>query len=187
MNDKRLGMAGTVVKELIAKIPRLPDLTYHIFFDNFFTNLPLLVYLKNKGYRATGTLRKNRVADAPLTDTKRVEKHERGWHEVVTDSVNGISIVRWNDNKCVTIASTDSGVSPLQTATRFDRKSRTKKQIPMPASVSHYNYGMGGVDRFDQNLACYATHHRTKKWWWPFFRFCLDLCKYLSEIDLNQL
>lgn len=34
---------------------------------------------------------------------------------------------------------------------------------------------MGGVDRFDQNLACYMIQHRTKKWYWPVFRFCIDL------------
>ena len=34
---------------------------------------------------------------------------------------------------------------------------------------------MGGVDRLDQNLACYMIQHRTKKWYWPVFRFCVDL------------
>jgi len=34
---------------------------------------------------------------------------------------------------------------------------------------------MGGVDRLDQNLACYMTQHQSKKWYWPIFRFCLDM------------
>ena len=38
-----------------------------------------------------------------------------------------------------------------------------------------YNRGIGGVDRFDQNLVAYMINHRSKKWWWPIFRFCLDL------------
>ena len=35
---------------------------------------------------------------------------------------------------------------------------------------------MGGVDRLDQNIATYMIAHRSKKWWWPIFRFCVNLC-----------
>ena len=35
---------------------------------------------------------------------------------------------------------------------------------------------MGRVDRLDQNLATYMIGHRSKKWWWLIFRFCVDLC-----------
>ena len=35
--------------------------------------------------------------------------------------------------------------------------------------------GMGGVDRLDQNLTVYMVNHRSKKWWWPVFRFCVDV------------
>ena len=34
---------------------------------------------------------------------------------------------------------------------------------------------MGRVDRLDQNIATYMIGHRSKKWWWPIFRFCVDL------------
>ena len=34
---------------------------------------------------------------------------------------------------------------------------------------------MGGVDRLDQNISSYMISHRSKKWWWPVLRFCLDL------------
>ena len=35
---------------------------------------------------------------------------------------------------------------------------------------------MGGVDRLDQNIATYLIAHRSKKWWWPIFHFCVNLC-----------
>ena len=35
---------------------------------------------------------------------------------------------------------------------------------------------MGGVGRLEQNIATNMTGHRSKKWCWPVFRFCLDLC-----------
>ena len=34
---------------------------------------------------------------------------------------------------------------------------------------------MGSVNRFDQNIAAYMITLRSKKWWWPVFRFCVDL------------
>ena len=34
---------------------------------------------------------------------------------------------------------------------------------------------MGGVDRLDQNLAAYMINLRSKKWWWPLFRLCIDV------------
>ena len=35
---------------------------------------------------------------------------------------------------------------------------------------------MGGADRLDQKTATYMIAHRSKKWWWPIFGFCLNLC-----------
>ena len=34
---------------------------------------------------------------------------------------------------------------------------------------------MGGADRLDQKTATYMIAHRSKKWWWPIFGFCLNL------------
>ena len=42
-------------------------------------------------------------------------------------------------------------------------------------SVSVYNKAMGGVDRMDQNIGAYMINIRSKKWWRPLFRFCVDL------------
>jgi len=178
MNDKNLGMGGTVVKELIMDLPRPVNCTYHILFDNLFTSMNLLAYLKSVGHVATGTLRANRTAKAPLTKPNVVEKKERGWNEVVTDVNNDITIVRWFDNRCVTVASTFGDLKPLQEAKRYIRQERQKKTVVMPNIVKEYNYAMGGVDQFDQNLACYSTNLRSK-WWWPLFRYALDLCKFV--------
>ena len=34
---------------------------------------------------------------------------------------------------------------------------------------------MGGVDRLDQNISSYMKGHRSKKWCWQVFCFCLAL------------
>ena len=43
---------------------------YHLFFDNFFANADLIVYLKNVGLRATGTVRSNKVKAKNKVDKK---------------------------------------------------------------------------------------------------------------------
>ena len=31
------------------------------------------------------------------------------------------------------------------------------------------------MDRMGQNISCYMVHLRSKKWWWPLFRSCIDV------------
>ena len=54
------------------------------------------------------------------------------------------------------------------TAKRWDRTERKKVDIPMPATIEAYNHGMGVVDLFDQQVACYRPQIRKMKWWWCF-------------------
>ena len=35
---------------------------------------------------------------------------------------------------------------------------------------------MDGVHCLDQNIAMYMIAHKSKKWWWSIFRFCVDPC-----------
>ena len=64
--DSNLGLGGSVVATLAEKLPSQVGSNYHIIMDNFFTGLNLLRILKAKGIAATGTVRINRVENAPL-------------------------------------------------------------------------------------------------------------------------
>ena len=49
---------------------------------------------------------------------------------------------------------------------------------------------MGVVGRMDQNISAYMINLRTKKWWWPLFRFVADLAvnnayQIYRQSDLN--
>ena len=143
--------------------------------DNFFTSPNLLRILKAKGIAATGTVRINRVENAPLRPIKEMEKLERGASDVVTDKNSNLTLVRWKDNKVVTVASTFVGKMPLRKAHRYVKAQNGRAEIDQPQSIFLYNKGMGGVDRLNQNISSYIIGHRNKKWWWPVFRFCLDL------------
>ena len=162
-----LGLGGSVVDKLVSYLPDQDGSKYHLVMDNFFTSVKLLKHLKMKNVFATGTIRANRTEKAPLQDIKVMEKKPRGTHEVVVDVNSDLAVVRWKDNKVVTVASTYCGASPIGKAKRFSHADRRTIEISLPQVVRVYNMGMGGVDRLDQNLAVYMVNHRSKKWWWP--------------------
>ena len=173
---KELGLEGSVVDQLVSKLPKNDGNCYHIIFDNFFTRMTLLCYLKEKyGFAATGTIRSNRTGSVPLRDANKMKKKERGSYDSVLDKDTGICITRWKDSKVVTMASIYAGVNPVKKAQRYSKAEKKRVEITQPNVVAEYNYGMGGVDRFNQNIAAYMTTQRSKKWWWPVFRFCVDL------------
>ncbi|CAG9577517.1 unnamed protein product [Danaus chrysippus] len=105
-----LGVGASVVLDLISK---LPPGTYSFYMDNYFTSLPLLDEIKTLGHDATGTVRANRVEKAPLKEAKDMKKMSRGSFDQCTDTLTNITLVRYNDNNIVTVASTECGVEPL--------------------------------------------------------------------------
>ena len=64
--DSTVGLVGSVVAKLAESPPQQDGSNYHIIMDNFFTSPNLLRYLKTKGIAATGTVKVNRVENAPL-------------------------------------------------------------------------------------------------------------------------
>ena len=173
--DKELGLGGSVVTNLIKDLPKAQDSSYHVIFDNLFTSPRLLRFLADKEIAATGTLRPNRTEGAPLKSIEVMKKEPRGSHDVVLDRNSKVCVVRWHDSKVVTVASTFAGTEPIHKAKRFSSAKKDRIEVNQPRVVQIYNHGMGGVDRLDQNLACYMIQHRSKKWYWPIFRFCVDL------------
>ena len=78
---------------------------------------------------------------------------------------NSITLVGWNDNRAVYLASNVYSTQPTKQIQRWDRKQKEFNLVTQPASFNAYNKGMGGVDRCDQNVAAYRICIRGKKWW----------------------
>ncbi|KAL0818791.1 hypothetical protein ABMA28_008118 [Loxostege sticticalis] len=167
-----LGVGATVVLDLISK---LPQGSYSFYFDNFFTSLPLLDELQKMGHDGTGTIQANRTEKAPLKDPKEMKKTSRGSHHQCTDTLSNITLVRYNDNNIVTVASTQCGVEPISKAKRYCDKQ--KKDVDQPRCFVNYNKYMGGVDRLDQNVGCYRIGICLKRWYWQLLMFPLNLQK----------
>ncbi|CAK6975313.1 piggyBac transposable element-derived protein 2-like [Scomber scombrus] len=129
----------------------------NIFADNYFSGQDIVRYLKSKNCRYTGTVRDNRTGNAPLRPIKEMRKKAvpRGTCDYIT-SDDGILIVRWKDNKVVTLMSTDMGVEPW-------------------SSVYSYNANMGGIDKSDMLVHLYRNPLRAKRWYMRLFAYAIDV------------
>lgn len=167
------GLGAAVILELHSRLPQEIG-PFNLYFDNFFTGLPLLNYLHEHNIGGTGTIRENRLENCSLLNSKDMRKKPRG--EIDYKTSQKIIVAKWHDNSIVSIASNCHGLTPI---TKVDRigvinKKRTKIQVDCPALVKMYNKYMGGVDRFDENVDSMRVALRGKKWWFPLFAFGLD-------------
>ncbi|XP_068240322.1 piggyBac transposable element-derived protein 3-like [Palaemon carinicauda] len=169
--DIGLGQGPNVVVEMSNK--NNLQAGQHAVFDNLFTSLPLLENLANRGIGGTGTLREDRLHGAPLMEKKEMEKKKyRGYmEEAFTGST---SVVKWKDNKVVSVASNKVRMLPVQKTGRWSKLEKKHIEVDMPNSIQVYNKQMGGVDIFDQQVSAYRIRIRSKKWWWPIFAWSIN-------------
>lgn len=166
------GLGGDVVTTLLEHAEVPSESGHKLFIDSFFTSVPLIKHLADKGFCATGTLRSDRTEHCPLKNQKEMKDEGRGTYDFRTSQ--NIMLVRWVDNSVVT-AATNFEELAVGSATRWSREKKTKIQVPQPTLFSSYNKGMGGVDIMDQNVAAYRTRMRQRKWWWPIFVYLFDV------------
>ena len=175
--DTGLGLGAAVVAKLVQSLFSQEESgsNYHVVMNNFFTSPGLLRHLREKSIAATGTVRTCRMENPPLKSIEEVNKLERGASDVSVQTKSNIAAIRWKDNKVVNVLSTFVGKNSQKMEKRYSQKEKKSITVPQPNVINVYNRYMGGVDRMDQNISCYMVHLRSKKWWWPLFRFCIDL------------
>lgn len=178
-NTQYQTMFGKSTAPLIQMIDCFPNdmkkMPFNFFFDNLFTGLNVLAYLRENGYGGTGTMRQNRLTQScPLPTNKDMDKMARGTYQSTISKEDGVLIVKWKDNAVVTVGSNCSSVDPVSSVKRFSQSEKKFIQIPRPFLVGEYNRSMGGVDRLDQNVAEYRINIRNKKWYWSILSWLLD-------------
>ncbi|XP_063823717.1 piggyBac transposable element-derived protein 3-like [Ostrinia nubilalis] len=155
---KKFGLGGSVILQYANVLQTMyPDNVYHLFFDNYFTSIPLLHELKNRNLKATGTVRENRTSKCPLPTNQDFKKTDRGSFAFKASLEEQILVCKWNDNSVVTVASNAESIEPLQTTKRFSQNLKKYINIDQPHIIKLYNENMGGVDRSDQNIGLYRT------------------------------
>lgn len=184
-NAPDLGTLSNVVVRLTRNVPS--NVNHIVYFDNFYTSLPLLVYLRSRGIFALGTIRGNRIANCKLSDDAKINKMSvsRGYTEEYVGKSHGIDIstVLWHDTKNVRLASTYVGVKEFLSRKapsnkhieRWDKMKKTVVNIPCPNIILEYNKHMGGVDLMDGLIGRYHIRVKTWKWTIRIFYHILDV------------
>ena len=151
----------TMTKDLFGK--------YHqVYFDNFFTSIPLMEYLKANGVDACGTIRSHRKC---LPHDLRADSNMvRGEYDYRVTK-QGIVFYKWKDNISVFLVSNFHGTEA--SAVSRTQKDGSKKQFLCPAAVKEYNENMG-VDKADMLCAVHGLDRKSKKWWHRIFFGIID-------------
>ena len=159
-------------------------LTNHVYFDNYYTGVPILEELLQRGTYGCGTMRINRKGLPqelrPATKRKKCEEnapcfaktrkeHLKKSGDTVTLQKGQVSVVAWIEKKggkpVVIASTTTSPTSPPVTVSRR-KNDGTALDVPCPRSVKEYNENMGewdGVNRSDALRVEYHTGRMTRR------------------------
>ncbi|XP_037518745.1 piggyBac transposable element-derived protein 3-like isoform X2 [Rhipicephalus sanguineus] len=182
-NRPDLGLGPNVVQLFATTLP----LGTSLFFDRYFTTLPLIEQLGKMNLRGTGTIMKNRLPmTAKLEDDKTLAKQGRGASSQAVNVSSSTCLVKWIDNKVITIASNHVGEEPFGKCRRWSKKQKAYQDVRRPAVVEEYNRNMGGVDLSDRMLSLYPTTQRTKKWTVRTMIFIADLAAVNSWLQYKE-
>lgn len=174
-NEPDLGASANTVVRLCRNVPN--NKNHMVYFDNFYTSLPLVVYLAQKGIHSLGTVRRVRIPNCKLPLEHELKKTVRGTSFECVTNIEGVDVsaVVWKDNKCVTLLSSFVGKEPVSNVTRYDRKQKCTTNIECPSVIVKYNKHMGGVDLLDSLIGRYKIKIRTKKWYMRLFYHLVDV------------
>ncbi len=169
------GLGGEVTLNMLDKLEsQYPGRKFSLFFDNFFTSIRLLEAIKERGHSATETVRSNRTEKCPLSNAKQFEKRSQGSEEhFLKDSA--ISVVIWNDNGVVTIASTHYGVHPVKQAQRWSVAERKSDDTH---AFSNWNVQLkhGWCRQARRELSQVPYRNSREKWYIPILSYLLNVC-----------
>lgn len=173
-NEPDLGASANVLR-LSQIVPE--DQHYQIYFDNYYTTLPLLLHLETKKIHSLVTIRRNRFPGLKLPEDKVLKKKPRGTSYENTATIDGteVSVVTWVDNKIVTLASTFTGENPIGRCSCYDRKLKQRTEVRCPQAVEDYIKFMGGVNLLDMMMATHKISMKSKKWYFRIFHHLIDL------------
>lgn len=181
--DNILPPTQRVVYQLAQTLP-YRDYKFHIYMDNLFTTIPLLLKLRGLGIGGCGTTRRY---PAEL----EVDGSDLPWNTVTGGPTadKQVLALQWEDQKSVRCLTT---IHRLEDKVEKQRKrpritstrgrsirscfgDRERMVIPIPTTINDYNHGKVGVDLADQYRAAYFTQPTTRRNWPPLLFWLLDI------------
>jgi hypothetical protein len=184
----------SMVFQMAKTLPRDKDQIYTIYMDNLFTSINLFRLLREAGFGACGTTRKNASGEEyPALFTILKEKYDKKlpWGTLTAVPVKGVLCLAWVDNNTVLALTTVHTIheacdlitrwrrAPAPTSTnaaiaRKPFKGEARAELEIPRFIDDYNYNMGGVDIADQHRQAFCTQRKTLRNWWCLFYWLLD-------------
>ncbi|KAF2888569.1 hypothetical protein ILUMI_17604 [Ignelater luminosus] len=96
-----MGVGAEVVISLCKTTIKEPDRKVVLYFDNYFSSVPLFEYLLEQiNIFSLGTIRPNRTGSCALESDRSLQKRGRGKYDYKSNG--NVIITKWVDNKCVT-------------------------------------------------------------------------------------
>lgn len=135
-------MGGDIVVKLCETLP--PNQNYKVFADNLFSSAPLVLELLQRQIYFAGALRSNCLAGCQLEDEKILAKTGRGSFDVRVEKEERMAIVRWYDNRSVTLISSYCAAEPQDKARHWSKLDKAFVEVNRPFIVKEYNTFMGG-------------------------------------------
>ena len=102
------------------------------------------------------------MSGAALKTQKSLEEGRGSMDSQISKS-GEVAVVRWNDNKCVNVASTFVGIGTVEKVRQWNKKDKEFIEVDRPEAIKVYNDYMGGVD-MDFLISLYPMNSRTKRW-----------------------
>ena len=133
-----------------------------VYFDNWFSPHSLIKILNDRGIRATGTIRTDRLGKDLKPNKKDIKKQQRGSLQTHCEKC-GIVCVSWNDNGPILVISNVHEAIPLNTVKLWSPEIRDYINIDRTNCISLYNKHMGGVDSLDTLVSVYRIDIPGKK------------------------
>ncbi|KAI4467736.1 transposase is4 [Holotrichia oblita] len=140
------------------------------------TTVKLADMLLEKGYHGTGTIARNRIPKSCLLSQEKIfMKRPRRTTETKCRNDGTVNIIRWLDNKPVTLVSTYHSNESFDLCRRWSKKNKVYEMVHHPVAVKAYNQFMGGVDLADRTLSVCPARARTRKSTIRFICHMIDL------------
>ena len=161
-NCQHLDIGGKEIMQLTKILPK--GIT--IYMDRYFTSVPLLDTLHVVSEcQATGTIQKSRIPKGSNLKSDNIMRREgRGSVDQAVRNDGQIAIIKWFDNRPVTLISNKQGEMPQDQCRRWSKKDKEYKMVKRTAAVKAYSTNMGGVDNLDRVISFYRISARTRKW-----------------------
>jgi len=137
------GVSEYVVVRLCRIIPK--NMNYKVYFDNYYTSVLLMVYMKNRQIFSLETVRRNHLNNVLLPpNEKDFLERPRSSSNYFIANINSQEVFAtcWHDNKMVTLLSTFVEIDAMSKVKRYSKTENQSIETDCPHIVSVYNKHM---------------------------------------------